>query len=200
MTYAVTHYKSYQEYLDDETLAPNGNYRLLETGELIELAEESDLNVRIALRLLILLAQIENGIYAERVRNGNREIQVTPVGDRWVNRKPDLMVLRPEHLKTLKQALFSEIAPPLFVAEVVSPGGENSDNYLRDYVWKRQQYERLGIPEYWIVDPQRKQVTLLALVEGRYESETVYKASDQVVSIVFPTLKISVQSLLEGDS
>ncbi len=49
MTYALTRYKSYQEYLDDETLSPNGNYRLLDTGELIELAEENDLNVRIVL-------------------------------------------------------------------------------------------------------------------------------------------------------
>lgn len=93
MTYALTRYKSYQEYLDDDSLSPDGNYRLLSTGELIEVSSENDLNVRIAFRLLVRLLQIEEGKYAERIRNGNREMQVSPVGDKWINRKPDLMVL-----------------------------------------------------------------------------------------------------------
>ena len=42
MTYApvqnLARYKSYQEYLDDESLSPDGNYRLLSTGELIEVS------------------------------------------------------------------------------------------------------------------------------------------------------------------
>lgn len=196
-SYTATRYQSYQEYLDDESLAPNGNYRLLSTGELIELAEENDLNVRIALRLLIILAQIENGVYAERLRNGNKEVQVNPVGDRWVNRKPDLMLLQPEHLNTADRAICLGSMPPLFVAEVVSPGSENSNNYQRDYVWKRQQYEELGILEYWIIDPHRAKVTVLTLLNGRFESE-VYAASQQIISSLFPALKISVEKLLTG--
>ena len=147
MTYALTRYKSYQEYLDDESLSPDGNYRLLSTGELIEVTTEDDLNMRIALRLLLLMARLENGLYAERVRD-KKEMQVPPVGDKCVNRVPDLMVMQPEHLEVARQAILLEMVPPLFVAEVVSPGGKNSDNYQRDYVWKRQQYEELGIPEY----------------------------------------------------
>ncbi len=198
MTYALTRYQSYQEYLDDETLEPNGNYRLLSTGELIEVAEESDWNVRIAFRLLLLLAQLKGGVYAECIRNGNKEVQVTPVGDRWVNRKPDLMVLQPEYLEKTKQAILLTDPPPLFVAEVVSPGGENSDNYRRDYVWKRQQYEALGIPEYWIIDPHREKVTVLVLVDGTYQSK-VYTASDQISSYVLPALSLNVETLLKGD-
>ena len=191
-------YISYQNYLDDDSLSPDRNYRLLDTGELIEVAEESDLNIRVAFRLLLLLAQIENGAYAERIRNGNKEIQVTPVGDRWVNRKPDLMVLRAEHLDNSKQAILLDTAPPLFVAEVVSPGGKNSDNYQRDYVWKRQQYEELGIPEYWIIDPYLKQVTVLELSDGGYV-EQVYATPQQITSSTFPTLTVSVQELLKTD-
>lgn len=198
MTYTPTKYKSYQEYLDDEDLSPDGNYRLLSTGELIEVSSENDLNVRIAFRLLLRLAQIEAGKYAERIRNGNREIQVPPVGDKWVNRKPDLMVLQAEHLEATLQAVLLDMVPPLFVAEVVSPGGDSSDNYKRDYVWKRQQYEEIGIPEYWIIDPHRKKVTVCVLVDGIYASKE-YVSPGQVVSKVFPTLSITVQALLEGD-
>ncbi|MEO1387361.1 MAG: Uma2 family endonuclease [Cyanobacteria bacterium J06634_6] len=195
MTYALTRYKSYQEYLNDESLSPDGNYRLLSTGELIEVASEDDLNRRIALRLLLLLAQIEGGIYAEHICNGNKELQVNPLGDQWVNRKPDVMVLHPEHLEVARQAVLLEMVPPLFVVEVVSPGGENSENYQRDYVWKRQQYEDLGIPEYWIIDPHREKVTLLTLVDGTYKGRE-YAESEQIVSKIFPTLALNIRDLL----
>lgn len=33
MTYALTRYQNYQEYLDDESLSSERNYRLLSTGE-----------------------------------------------------------------------------------------------------------------------------------------------------------------------
>lgn len=197
MTYALTRYKSYQEYLEDESLSAEANYRLLSTGELIEVASEDDLNRRIALRLLLLLAQIEGGIYAEHICNGNKELQVNPVGDRRVNRKPDVMVLHPEHLEVARQAVLLEMVPPLFVAEVVSPGGENSENYQRDYVWKRQQYEDLGIPEYWIIDPHRETVTALALVEGSYKG-TVCTGDDLIKSKVFPKLAVVTKRLFQG--
>ena len=198
MTYALTRYKSYQEYLDDESLLCEGNYRLLTTGELIEVVAEDDLNRRIAFRLLRALLFAVEGALSECICNGNKEIQVQPVGDRRVNRKPDIMVLHPEHLKVARQAVLLGMVPPLFVAEVVSPGGEDSDNYQRDYVWKRQQYEEIGIPEYWIIDPHQKKVTVLMFVDGTY-LDKVYVASERIVSRVFPTLLTTVQALLQGD-
>lgn len=92
MTYTSTRYKSYQDYLDDESLSTERNYRLLSTGELVEVASEDDLNLWIAVRLLIRIAQLENGFFSDRICNGNKEMQVPPVGDQCVNRKPDVMV------------------------------------------------------------------------------------------------------------
>jgi len=197
MTYAITRYQSYQEYLDDESLSPDGNYRLLSTGELIEASSEDDLNMRIAFCLLLLLAHIEGGAYEERIRT-KKEMQVKPVGDKCVNRVPDLMVLQPEHLEIARQAVLLSMMPPLFVAEVVSPGSESSDNYKRDYVWKVQQYEAMGIPEYWIVGPHRQKVTVFVLVDDCYVSRE-YVASENVVSKVFPTLSVTVQTLLSPE-
>ena len=45
--------------------------------------------------------------------------------------------------------------PPLLVVEVVSPLTKSDD-----YRSKRTEYGLLGIPEYWIVDPLAKKVTL----------------------------------------
>ena len=162
------------------------------------MAAKDDLNRRIAFRLLkALLFTVEDAL-AECICNGNKEIQVQPVGDQRVNRKPDILVLHPEHLKVAKQAVLLEMVPPLFVAEVVSPGGENSDNHKRDYIWKRQQYADLGIPEYWIIDPHLKRVTVLTLMDGSY-AEKKYLAPQKIVSEAFPTLSVTVQALLEGD-
>lgn len=195
MTYTPTRYKSYQEYLDDESLSTEIDYRLLSTGELVEVSSEDDLNLRIAFLLALKIAQLEGGVFAGRVRNGNKEMQVPPVGDKCVNRKPDIMVMQPEHLDVARQAILIDMVPPLFVAEVVSPGDENTPNYKRDYVWKRQQYAELGIPEYWIIDPHRNQVTVMVLAGSSYQ-EKRYSGGDRIESQVLPTLAVTVNDLL----
>ena len=49
------------------------------------------------------------------------------------------------------------------VMEVVS-----SDDRRRDTETKRREYAQAGIPEYWIVDPQNEQLTVLTLDGGSY--------------------------------
>ena len=45
---------------------------------------------------------------------------------------------------------------PTLVVEVVSPGGED-----RDYTEKREEYLRVGVTEYWILDPSKRQLLVL---------------------------------------
>lgn len=69
---------------------------------------------------------------------------------------------------------------PLFVLEVVSEGSEDRK---RDYIDKRADYAKAGIPEYWIVDPFEKAVTVLKLndsayqVHGRFENDAIAAAA-----------------------
>ena len=107
------------------------------------------------------------------------------------------MVIRPEHLKTARQAIKLGDLPPVFVFETVSPGNESSDSYLRDYVWKRQQYQELGVLEYWIADPHRAKVTVLVLEDGEYQ-ESVYKDDERIASVVYPAIAITADELLFG--
>ena len=51
------------------------------------------------------------------------------------------------------------------VMEVVSGDPESRE---RDHARKRLDYAQAGIPEYWIVDPQEKQITVLSLHRGEY--------------------------------
>jgi Uma2 family endonuclease len=68
--------------------------------------------------------------------------------------------------------------PPMLVVEVVSP-----ESVSRDYRYKRSEYATAEIPEYWIVDPMEKQVTVLVLVEGLYESKVV--TGDEIIDSPF---------------
>lgn len=195
MTYTPVRYRSYQEYLEDDRLSPEVNYRLLSTGELIEVASEDDENLRLAIVLMYALFELPG--LRNLVRNGNKEIQVNPVGDKQVNRKPDLLVLQPVHRKIAKQAVTLDTPAPQFVAEFVSPGPESSNNYKRDYIWKRSQYAQIGIPEYWIVDRHRKKVTVLVLEDGAYR-EAVYEGDSAIASEVFPDLSLTAKQVLVG--
>jgi Uma2 family endonuclease len=78
--------------------------------------------------------------------------------------------------------------------EVVSPGSTNEN---RDYRHKRSEYATRKIPEYWIVDPEQKRVTLLTLVEGLYEA-VVFTGSDRLLSPTFPDLQLTAEQVLRG--
>ena len=198
MTCTPVLYKTYKDYLEAD-LGSDGSFRLLSSGEVIELPPEDEENIRAATELLFVLGEWVKP--RTLIRTGGTEIQVRPVGDGWVNREPDLMVLRPEHIElmatTKKSAVLFGMPAPAFVAEMVSPGGENSDNYRRDYEWKRQQYEAWKIPEYWIVDRHRQQVTVLLLEDDTY-SQNRYKGRQIVRSKTFPLLALSAEQILAG--
>ena len=198
MIYTSIRYKTYEAYLAAD-LGSDGNFRLLSSGEVIELPPEDENNIRMAGELEYLLKRVVTP--RELVRDSSTELQVHPVGDGRVNRIPDVVVLQPEHIElmaTIKQStLLLGMPPPVFVAEIVSPGGEKSDNYRRDYEWKRQQYEWWQIPEYWIVDRHRQQITALVLQDGSYV-EQVYRSAEMICSAAFPSLNLPVAQVLQG--
>ncbi|MEO1637433.1 MAG: Uma2 family endonuclease [Cyanobacteria bacterium J06631_9] len=198
MTYTLPRYASYESYLNAEELSSEGNYRLLDTGELIEVPLEDDLNAAIISVLFAAIIMAKGAGFAKFIRPGNKEMQVCPVGDKCVNRKPDLLVIKQVHRDHAKQAILLGMPAPDFIAEVVSPGSESSENYKRDYIWKREQYEWWKIPEYWIIDPHRDKVTVLNLVDGRYQ-ETVFTGMQLINSVTYPNLQITAEALLNGD-
>jgi Uma2 family endonuclease len=178
--------------------ADGGRYDLLANGSLIEVPSEAEINSAL---VMILLQKLATLIEFRLVKIGVLELEVQPVGDGRRNRRPDFAILTPEHLAVEsiqnRTALFWGGPPPRFVAEVVSPGNAESENYQRDYIWKRQQYQDWQIPEYWIIDPHRARVTALLLVEGIYQ-ERMYCGDEPINSVEFPELDVTAQELLNA--
>ncbi len=82
---------------------------------------------------------------------------------------------------------------PLLVIEVVS-----QDRRV-DYITKRVEYNLANVPEYMIVDPtqNRQRVRVMSFLEGDdiYE-EVNYLPGEEMVSVVFPNLRLSVNEIL----
>lgn len=76
--------------------------------------------------------------------------------------EPDIAFVCKEHLHRGQRGRVD--GPPDLAVEIVSP-----DSIERDYGKKRDQYERFGVEEYWIVDELEERITLLHLQpDGRY--------------------------------
>ena len=64
--------------------------------------------------------------------------------------QPDVFVVPTEQARTLTWARFQDL---LLVAEVLSSSSERSDRFV-----KRRRYQEAGVPLYWIVDGDARQV------------------------------------------
>lgn len=86
---------------------------------------------------------------------------------RLSGREPDLLFLASEHMDRFRETYID--GPADLVVEVVSP-----DSDERDRVEKLAEYETAGIPEYWLVDPRRREALFYVLgADGRYHAASV---------------------------
>ncbi|GAB4155257.1 MAG: Uma2 family endonuclease [Cyanobacteria bacterium J069] len=179
---------TFEDYLrhDDGT---DTRYELV-NGALVAMPPESDENLSIARKLLLELIKY---VPADWVVWGT-EIEVT--GRRATARIPDLLVHTEDSKAAVAGAsratLTRDMPPPALVVEVVSPGQVNRD---RDYRHKRTEYAARGIAEYWIVDPETRQVTLCLWVNGQYE-DRVYGEAEAIQSTVVPAWALTPAEIL----
>lgn len=83
-------------------------------------------------------------------------------------------------------------AAPDLVVEILSPRTRR-----RDLTTKRDLYARFGVQEYWIVDPDARTVTVLALTGDRYE--TVPLTDEGIIqSRVLPGLTLAPAAIFVG--
>jgi Uma2 family endonuclease len=179
---------TFEDYLayDDGT---DTRYELVD-GELVAMPPESQRNNAIARRLWATLLQ---HVPLDRLAYKDTEVEV--MGRRARCRIPDLLVHSEESLLAIQDqpraTLTRDMPPPSLVVEVVSPGEANRS---RDYRHKRTEYAARGIAEYWIVDPETRQVTICQWVDGQYE-DAVFQGDEAIQSTVVPQMPLTVGQL-----
>ncbi len=105
-------------------------------------------------------------------------------------RLPDVLFVSSEHASWMSE---DYSAGADLVMEVVS--GSPSDRH-RDLVEKREAYARAGIPEYWIVDPEDGQITVLTLDGTAYRVHCVFTRGDRATSRLLPDFSVDVTDAL----
>jgi Uma2 family endonuclease len=78
------------------------------------------------------------------------------------------------------------------VMEVPSRGRKNRE---RDLQIKREEYARAKIPEYWIVDPETKTITVLTLSGKTYKVHGVFKSGEEAASKLLKGFKVAVSDV-----
>ena len=106
--------------------------------------------------------------------------------------EPDLMVRQPRAGRTVRGRPlddWDDAPTPSLIVEVVSPSTRR-----RDHEYKRVFYMEAGVPEYWIVDPDRREVRVIR--HGEADVVTRTELSWQPSGVVEP-LSLSVERLFE---
>jgi Uma2 family endonuclease len=107
-------------------------------------------------------------------------------------REPDLLLLRDARDPRRRNRYWTGAD---LVLEVVS-----ADKPERDLVEKRREYAQAGIPEYWIVNPLDRSITVLALdARGEYAERGVFTPGIMATSALFPDFSMEVAQVFDAD-
>ncbi len=121
--------------------------------------------------------------------------------------QPDVIVLDRTALanepRWKKESIITMGSSVRLAVEVVST------NWQDDYLVKVADYERLGIPEYWVVDyaalggrrfignPKQPTISVYQLVDGEYQINQ-FQGDDIVESLAFPELRLTVEQIFRA--
>lgn len=146
---------TFEEFL---AWADEDSYAEWEDGEVIMASPASrrhqDLNDWLTTLLRIYIRQhklgwVTSAPFLTRLRVANQ------------GREPDLIFLKTEHLSRLQDTFLE--GPADLVVEIVSP-----ESISRDRGRKFIEYESEGIPEYWLLDPIRRQAEFYRLGDDHH--------------------------------
>ncbi len=107
-------------------------------------------------------------------------------------REPDLVFLCARHRHRAGKEFWDGAD---LVMEVVS---EAPKDRRRDLVTKRREYAQAGIPEYWIVDPARKRILVLARKGKSYVVRGTYRPGGQARSALLESFTVDVAAAFAG--
>jgi len=107
--------------------------------------------------------------------------------------EPDLLFVSRARQADVLTTAHVRGAPDL-VVEIGSPSTRK-----RDETTKRRLYERFGVAEYWVVDPELDEIKVYRLVDGGYTrtAELSLERDDTLTSPLFPGLELRLAEIFD---
>jgi Uma2 family endonuclease len=105
-------------------------------------------------------------------------------------RDPDVVYMRAKHARRRHKKYWDGAD---LIMEVVSPDPKDRE---RDWEIKPKEYARAGIPEYWIIDPERRIIRVLTLKGRTYRIHGDFGPGDRATSVLLPGFSVSVDAVL----
>ena len=179
---------AYRVTYDDWLRTPDDGHRYeILGGEFYVSPPPNLLHQRISKNLFLKLSR-----HLEETATG--EVFYAPVGVRLSDQdvvEPDLVVVLQENRHRIGTQAIE--GPPDLVVEILSPGTAG-----RDLGPKRTLFERGGVPEYWIVDPEAATVEVLSLQDGTYRRLGLFGQGEQLRSWRLAGLEMAIAEVFPG--
>lgn len=102
--------------------------------------------------------------------------------------QPDLVFISKERLNILKEENIQ--GAPDLVIEILSPSSKKMDREI-----KLKLYEKHGVHEYWIVDPDAQSIEVLNLTDDGLQLIRAYPKGTHLNSPLFPDIKLSIEKV-----
>ncbi|MBN1698630.1 MAG: Uma2 family endonuclease [Spirochaetales bacterium] len=100
--------------------------------------------------------------------------------------EPDLIIIKKENQKIIRDNYIK--GHPDMVVEIISPSTQKNDIELKKHL-----YEKYGVEEYWIVDPDNNEVQQYVLREGTYMKRGTF--TDGITAHILPDLSIDLKKI-----
>jgi Uma2 family endonuclease len=131
-------------------------------------------------------------------------IRTVSLDDKERGRKPDVSVIHRAQWEAERSSYSAVIEPIQLAVEVTST------NWDDDYLDKLEEYQRLGIKEYWIVDylalgsrdflgkPKYPAILVFQLDAQQQYQYRLFRDAERIVSLTFPELNLSAEQVLKA--
>lgn len=144
-------FESFIEWVDEDTSAE------WDEGEIIFMSPASIRHQLIAGFLYKIISAFVEHYELGVVLNAPTKMKLPGYGA-----EPDVLFIATAHENRLRRTYVD--GPADLVVEVISP-----ESVERDRIKKYNDYEAAGIPEYWLIDPERESAEFYQLHNGRYQ-------------------------------
>ncbi len=108
---------------------------------------------------------------------------------------PDIFFIKTERSFILDAKEQVVIGAPDLVVEILS-----KSTAVYDKGAKKENYERNGVREYWLVDPRNKSIEVYTLLQQRYQLALYQEETGVISSIVLEGFSLDLEQIFEGTS